>query len=76
MIPLGVETRPPHVFESAGTQVPPQPVEVRSSGLSSLERGFIPGGIVIPSGMETRPPHAIVSAGTLPLSRFQPTCIP
>jgi len=30
----GMETRPTHVFSTAGTQVPPQTMEVRSSGLS------------------------------------------
>ncbi len=31
----GIETRPTHVIATAGTQVPPQTMEVRSSGLSS-----------------------------------------
>ena len=38
----GVETRSTHAFVSAGTQVPPQPMEVRSSGLSCLEQGIYP----------------------------------
>jgi len=50
------------LFVSAGTQVPPQLMEDRSSGiiesvstdLHALSRGFIPGGIVTLSGIETR----------------------
>ena len=42
VIPSGMETRPPHVLASAGTQVPPQPMEVRSSRLSCLEQGIYP----------------------------------
>ena len=50
------------LFVSAGTQVPPQLMEVHSSGLAesvstdlyALSRGFIPGGIMALSGIETR----------------------
>jgi len=50
------------LFISAGTQVPPQLMEVHSSGLiesvstdlNVLSRGFIPGGIVATSGVESR----------------------
>jgi len=50
------------LFVSAGTQVPPQHMEVHSSGLAesvstdlyALSRGLIPGEIVASSGVETR----------------------
>ena len=50
------------LFVLAGTQVVPQLMEVRSSGIVEsvstdmhvLSRGIIPGGIVATSGMETR----------------------
>ena len=50
------------LFVSAGTQVPPQHMEVHSSGLAesvstdlhALSRGFNPGEIVALSGVETR----------------------
>ena len=59
-----------YLFISAGTQVPPQLMEVHSSGLAeavstdlhALSRGFIPGGIVTMSGIEN---HVIVGHGNL-----------